>query len=467
MASPIFARWQAAVSAMVTVLGLAWAMPAGAQGAPALPRFDIVCQYVDSPTTLEKIQRTWKWFGGAAVAAVDPTACPAASSDHEALVGPGDVVVVVGDADYAAALQQAGGKPLRLFLNGFDLGADGALVSVERRDAKAAMRFHAGSKKSTAQAFWSSVYQQQGILASGTLRAGVGWATDPAFTVPLDPKLALTVSVTSWLPLTLATLLGGVLVLFFWWALCNSDTFRVAPLYPWWLDARVLRAQVRKAAFPATPRARSAKDFDAARYAAQVTVPLKARYADFVWPAGGLDDYLQAAQQALHGRLPADAAALRKSVIGLALHGGYWKIPRLPYSLVRVQWGAWVMFSITAAIYLWLVYGEFPALAGSVLGLVTISTVTAGGSFIVDQAKGASLDYSRSFIEDLMTGNDGVQQAHRYQAIVVNVLLLVVGVMYVVQHLLYPTFDPSWLGLLAVSGAAQTLGKQVLEKPAP
>src|SRR5450631_57360 len=63
----------------------------------------------------------------------------------------------------------------------------------------------------------------------------------------------------------------------------------------------------------------------------------------------------------------------------------------------------------------------------------------------------------------IMTDSDGVQQAHRYQAIVVNVMLFAIGVLYVWQHLAYPTFDQSWLELLGISGLAQVAGKGTIE----
>ncbi len=101
------------------------------------------------------------------------------------------------------------------------------------------------------------------------------------------------------------------------------------------------------------------------------------------------------------------------------------------------------------------------------LGLVAVSTLTAGASFIVDQGNGPTTNYSHGFFSDLMTGPDMVQQAHRYQAIVINLLLLVVGILYVFQHLAFPTFDKTWLEMLGISGIAQAAGKQILEKPAP
>lgn len=70
---------------------------------------------------------------------------------------------------------------------------------------------------------------------------------------------------------------------------------------------------------------------------------------------------------------------------------------------------------------------------------------------------------SRGFWYDLLTGFDERKQLHRYQAVVVNILLLVVGIFHVQQQLSYPVFDPTWLIFLGISGTAYGVGKQVLE----
>ena len=172
--------------------------------------------------------------------------------------------------------------------------------------------------------------------------------------------------------------------------------------------------------------------------------------------------YKDAAKKAI-GELSSSADATKEIVIGLALTSDWGKF-RLPFSLAKVQWGGWTMFATTAAVFLWLVYARFPVLDGSVLGLVALSTLTAGASLIMDNTSTKkNISYSQGFFHDIMTDSDGVQQAHRYQAIVVNVLLFAVGLVYVCQHLAYPTFDQSWLELLGISGLAQVAGKGTLE----
>ena len=126
---------------------------------------------------------------------------------------------------------------------------------------------------------------------------------------------------------------------------------------------------------------------------------------------------------------------------------------------------AWISFATTVAVFLWLVYARIPVLEGSVLGLVAVSTLSSGASLIIENGSDKkNTAFSRGFFYDVMTDTDGVQQAHRYQALVVNLLLFAVGLLYVLQHLAYPTFDTSWLELLGISGLAQAAGKGTLEQ---
>jgi hypothetical protein len=154
-----------------------------------------------------------------------------------------------------------------------------------------------------------------------------------------------------------------------------------------------------------------------------------------------------------------------KTYFGLMLRTTDWKPVRATFSLSRVQLGLWFMFAACAGVFLWIVYGDLPAIDGSLLGLLGISTVTTVGSLAVDQnAGGRPYLPSQGLFNDLVTGFDGdKQQIHRLQAVVVNILLLAVGIVHVVQSLTYPTFDSTWLGFLGISGVALVTGKQYLE----
>ncbi|USX29476.1 hypothetical protein NHH73_14775 [Oxalobacteraceae bacterium OTU3CINTB1] len=140
---------------------------------------------------------------------------------------------------------------------------------------------------------------------------------------------------------------------------------------------------------------------------------------------------------------------------------------RKPYSLSRVQVGMWMVFATTAALFLWTIYGSFPELESSTLALVAISTATATASVMADSHNATSSEqFSHGFLFDITTSWDDTPQIHRYQAILVNTLLLTVGIVYVVQTLGYPTFDPSWLQFLGLSGVAQAVGKKFIEQSA-
>jgi hypothetical protein len=137
---------------------------------------------------------------------------------------------------------------------------------------------------------------------------------------------------------------------------------------------------------------------------------------------------------------------------------------RQAFSFARVQWGLWTTFAVTSAIYLWIVYGTFPGLSGTVLALAGVSTLTATTSFFMDASNPPKPEASQGFWTDMLSGSgDSTAQAHRFQALVVNVVLLVAGCYFVLRHLGYPIFDSTWLGMLGVSDAGQLVGKQLLE----
>ena len=400
----------------------------------------------------------------------DPTDCEKVVANHDQTVdqgpnvldGPGDLMVVVPLSGYEDALKRSGNTAqLRLFLNGFDLGSDGLIASAQRVGDRVALRFRVPNKKDS-QAFWTTIFMERGIIEKVPLDASVGWSGNPAFIRHGGQRDDdLLVSVTSSVSLVCAGSLAFFLIWFFSWALVGSDTFRVAPTYPWWSDARSLQTQLHRATVPfwLWPFRRR-KTVKVSLADAKVKNILIGYFPAFA--ANSMDSYLTVAQQAIDGKAPTPDT-MKQAVVGLALRPDWGKF-RLPFSLAKVQWGCWMMFATTAAVFLWLVYARFPVLDGSVLGLVAVSTLTAGASLIIDNTPGRNnTSYSQGFFYDIMTDDNGVQQAHRYQAIVVNILLFVVGLLYVWQHLAYPTFDQSWLGLLGLSGIAQVAGKGTLE----
>ncbi len=169
------------------------------------------------------------------------------------------------------------------------------------------------------------------------------------------------------------------------------------------------------------------------------------------------------------------------AILGLAIVGGFlWALKgsdifrigrrldtgdRQAYSFSRVQWGLWTTFAVAAAVFLWAVYGIFLPLSPTVLQLVGVSTLAATTSFFMDSSNSPVPEKSVNFWVDLLSGsNDTTAQAHRFQALAVNTVLLVGAIYEVYQHLGYPNFDSTWLAMLGISDAGQLAGKQLLEK---
>ena len=154
------------------------------------------------------------------------------------------------------------------------------------------------------------------------------------------------------------------------------------------------------------------------------------------------------------------------AVLGLAFNVDRWHPVRATYSLGRFQLGVWLLFTIGTGIFLWIVYGELPMIPPAMLGLMGLSFATTGAAAMADSAAGGrDYEQSRGLFSDLVTGFDTKQQIHRFQSVVVNLLLLGVGISGVLTALAYPIFEPSWLGLLGISGLALAAGKQLVENP--
>lgn len=140
-------------------------------------------------------------------------------------------------------------------------------------------------------------------------------------------------------------------------------------------------------------------------------------------------------------------------------------IKNASFSLARLQAGVWLFFLVIAGIYMWIVLGELPVPDPTLVALMLVSFATSYASISIDgNLKEREATESQGLLTDLVTGWDGTQQLHRIQALVINGLLLFVGIDVVIHHLTYPVFEAPWLSLLGVSGIAQAVGKQTLEK---
>ena len=188
---------------------------------------------------------------------------------------------------------------------------------------------------------------------------------------------------------------------------------------------------------------------DGKEQAAFTTITLLAAF--FLWGLYGSDIFRDAPAKVI-GTMP-----------------GVWRDPRpilqrATFSLSRLQTGIWLFFIVAAGLFIRLVLGELPSPEPTIVALLGLSAATLTVSMAVDNSAG-NRPYIQSvgLLSDLVTGWDGSQQLHRVQAIVVNLLLLIIGFDSVIKNLAYPVFDGAWLALLGVSAVAQTAGKQVLE----
>jgi len=445
-----------------------------------------------APALIEQVEvahATWLWLPSAPASSASPSLKAMQIDD--------DIDVTVDKEEFKAAVLNNDAQPV-LFLNGVSMGDDATLQRVDSGGKTLILRYtlHSGT---SSQPLWTAIYRRQGIARPIPLEASVGWKGTPWFIEKSkDKSYSNFISVGTWWSVVSGALLCSLLLGIFAWCLRGTDLFRDAPLPNWWLDAAILRKAIIASLNPAKTEAETQKDklADKARLAKlrrveasklladgqsdKLKTLISITYAKFEWPRkadatpGDPPDFEDAleilgvtATNSLNGAMPGDdPTATMNTVVGLALAENPWRARRLSYSLARVQTAMWVMFSVVAGVFLWVVYGALPALAGSVLALTSVSVVTAGASAIIDSNNQLPPSATRGFLRDLLTGGvQGDAQAHRFQAVVVNLLLLSVGVVAVCQLLAYPVFDPTWLGLLGLSGLAQTAGKQIVETP--
>jgi hypothetical protein len=379
----------------------------------------------------------------------DP-ACATLGSDARPLVGTGDLVIAVDKAAFTAlqTSQEALNGAFVLYLNGVPLPGDAVLIASETVDQYVQLRFRIRQGPET-QRLWSMLYADGALFDPTDLYAALGWqsSNDAALAMIPSRGQATSVSITTGARLALALLLVVLAIAAIVYVGRATDTLRDEPdstIPPWWKEARKLRT--RLAQFPDdTTRNQYLKEYpgydgtDVLRY----------------------DDL---ASKALAGE-PVEAADVDATCFGLALRKPDWKPVRASFSLSRTQMALWFTFAVATGLFLWLLYGDLRRIDGSLLVLLGISIGTAGLSWITDRNAPSGRGYvpSRGFWYDLLTGFDERKQLHRYQAVVVNILLLVVGIFHVQQQLSYPVFDPTWLIFLGISGTAYGVGKQVLE----
>lgn len=369
------------------------------------------------------------------------------------LTGTGDLIMGVDWGEFAKAQEthtsQAG--EFVLSLNGVPLPHDAELIAVEHIGTLAVLRFRV-RQGDEIQRLWSMLYADRGLFQPQLLYAALGWmpggTSTPAATPWRSSKVSVLVSITtvSQLVVALSFVLFAVVIVVYLGR--RTDALRDAgdaDMPSWWAEAKVLQAELAGLASDQERDIKLGEKYPGVYVSAQ-----RSLYAYF-------------ARSALDGVTirETDIPAVR---FGLALRTDHWKPLRASYSLSRTQLALWFTFTVATGLFLWLLYGDLRRIDGSVLALLGISVGAAGVGWASDHSMDSKpYSPSRGFWTDLITGFDERKQLHRYQAVVVNLMLLVVGIYHVIEQLSYPVFDPTWLIFLGISGAAYGLGKQALE----
>lgn len=382
-----------------------------------------------------------------------PAAPPVAVEppDLQILRGAGDIEVTLGRDTYSEERDETkkSAQPLRLFVNGVNLADDAKLVSQLGCGLNVHLRYRIVPGENS-QKLWAALYRSSDLTKTEPLNVALGWDSVGPSSEQLTQVGAREIAVAS--DYAVVTAFGVVLLLCGISALVfvRTDAFRDSPS-PWWSrEASRQLAKLRK------DRKVVDDNWLTAVYGAQFDKSKKSVYAD-------------AATRANARQLPRDQTEEWATLFGILIGGRSTREIRSTYSLARTQLGMWFLFSVAAALFLWIVYGRLPKIENSLLALLGLSMATAGVSLAIDKGNSdvsKAFSYSNGLLNDLVTGGtDNKEQVYRYQSVVVNLLLLFVGVTWVVQNLAYPLFEPTWLAFLGISGVALTAGKQILETP--
>jgi hypothetical protein len=429
----------------------------------ARPQVNLVCAYALG--VHDKLGPARPDTGASDAAANDVPALRARMAEcrsRSTLHGSGDVVVVATTESWKAAKADPTQKDLapRLFIDGIPV-ADDALISTEGlADGTTRLRFHVSANAKN-RALWLAIYRQQFIRASPA-RIALGWeGSEVPTTVSLQgqasggiaPNIEIstgwrTLSALAWLAVIAAVLA---------YCLVATDAFRDRALPGWWAAATRLRKQWKTGAGARQRASPTATD-----------LPILLQQHGYwgLYIPGQEAEYLKVAREALAGKIDPQGAESDRATFGaLLLPPEDVKFGRGTFSLARLQSGLWLFFVVAAGVFIWLFTGELPSIEPTLLGLLAVSAATTVASVAVDKSsEGRPFQRSRGVLRDITTGWDGAQQLHRVQALVVNLVLFGIALDAVVQDLAMTKLDATWLALLGVSGATQTLMKRTLEK---
>lgn len=359
------------------------------------------------------------------------------------LVGTGDVEVGMTPASYrfVTAYEAKNDTRAVLYVNGVPLGDDAQLVSVRQFPDTVFLRYNIMPGVHS-KLLWAALYRMGPTVQAHPLSAAVGFdrgpLSDNATGSPVDIAITSGTHYRAGVILVVALAIAGLALGY------ATDIFRDGSLPPALrLAVEMKRRTARGIGAPAEEKALLELDPD--------------------YTADQRAACVRAARDVLAGADPALADAGRLAA-GLFLLRADWRVLKPTYSLGRVQLGLWTLFAVAAGAYLWVIYGVLPELDGSLLVLLGLSAATTTLALATDQDNpNVRFSLSRGFVNDLVTGWDDKQQLHRFQAVVVNLLLLLVGLSHVVTHLAYPIFSPNWLTLLGISGLGLAAGKKYVE----
>lgn len=361
------------------------------------------------------------------------------------LVSSADVEIGIDGESYDAvvAYKTKCKADLKLFINGVDASPAATLFAQLRQGDRVLLRYHLAGG-SAAQTLWKPLYRTSGLVGQADLDMAYGWAsTGPSGDASPGVLEALQIAVAPPARQVWASAVLILVVLLTVVVLLQTDTFRDPP--PMWLRIYRLHSAV---------------------YATSNAVDQLAILTNIDPVLAALPiSCAELAAQAARGEVISENSDAKGAAIGLLVRGGPALQPS--YSLTRLQMGMWFLFAVCTGVFLWIVYGELPPVTGSLLAILGISVGTTGASIAAGPSNdGSASTASRGLLLDIVTGADQSQHVHRYQSVIVNLLLLVVGGYYVSTELGFPTFDNTWLAFLGVSGATFAGGKQILEKPA-
>ncbi len=363
-------------------------------------------------------------------------------SNH--LVGSGDVHIWIDAASYASAIQYIKDypTPLYLFINGVEIADDARLVAVKEEISGWHLQYRIRPGNHS-QMLWANLYRAHGLTGAEPMNVALGWKGSGVRSKMVGGAASSNiVSITTPEARTTALLAVLLLAIGSLTVTVFTDILRDKPAPSWLQEAQRLRNHLLQ-------HPGSRRKFLENTFGSNYDSTRENEYIDF-------------AEGVATRSLVVTPENERKAVIGLVLMQNPIQAPKPSFSLARVQLGIWFLFAISAAIFLSLAQGQLVPLDGSVLALLGLSA----GTFAMGNAADSEEKHfygTRGFFTDLLTDSENRYQVSRFQAVVVNLLLLGVGCIHVLNQLTYPVFDGTWLTLLGISAATYGAGKQFAE----